>query len=916
MAEEIKIRLVVDSSGSSNTIKQLEATVLSLQKKLAEVKQTSNPIIPKEAIAPAVGSINELKTKLTDLKKQLGAAEIGTDGFKQLSIQIKATEDQLKNAATAVKGIDAAPAAGSIQDLRNKVKEMTAEINQVQIGSARFRELEFSIGKANAELRETKQDLKGLTPEQMVSSFLKIGQGAIAGFGAASSAISLFKGESASAEAVQRAQAKAQEYLTLVTSAGVIAEGIDEAIKKRKLVTTTLLTIATRAQIAVQAALNAVMSANPIALVVLAVAGLVAGMIALKDKFAIVGKAAEIAFAPIKFLIDGFQKLGNAMGLIGDEQTKKLGKSIAEQRQLVLDKYTQEIALAKAAGKETDQLEIRKLQAAKSFAEFDLARLAKKNSLTDEEIAKQKELEKTVIDSNNEIAVIKVAADKRAADESAKNNKVEVKEVKDAAAEKKALYDKELAELEDRNRVAILKTQEGSAERMRAEIEAITSERDFALKNTTLTETQRQIIILESENKITAIRKGAADKAKEIADKAVADMAAAAKVAEDSAFSAKQDNANREISILRKAASDRNATLADRVVALKKILDQEIVLEDSKRVKDLKANDDALAKGEITLEAHEAKRKKIFQDSADAIANITAKSAEDQKSVYELLIKNITDLAREGITIVNSLKEVESIGVDALSEREAERLKNKEKNNEAEKKSLKAKLDAGIISQTVYDKKIKALDENLAKDKTASEEKVEKEKKEIQKRYAAFELALGLAQIAANTAISITSATTTGPLGFLVIPTLVASGIAQAAVLIAQKAKVLSLATGGMVPGKGGPKDDDVPAMLSAGESVINARSTAMFAPLLSAINVAGGGVAFSNSNAPRFADGVINVPASTTSTASFERLEAIVAELAESVRISDSKPVTVLESDVTGTQKRVEVIKNRARIG
>lgn len=50
-------------------------------------------------------------------------------------------------------------------------------------------------------------------------------------------------------------------------------------------------------------------------------------------------------------------------------------------------------------------------------------------------------------------------------------------------------------------------------------------------------------------------------------------------------------------------------------------------------------------------------------------------------------------------------------------------------------------------------------------------------------------------------------------------------------------------ADGGLVEGPGTGTSDSIPAMLSNGESVMTARATSMFAPLLSAINVAGGGV-------------------------------------------------------------------------
>lgn len=80
----------------------------------------------------------------------------------------------------------------------------------------------------------------------------------------------------------------------------------------------------------------------------------------------------------------------------------------------------------------------------------------------------------------------------------------------------------------------------------------------------------------------------------------------------------------------------------------------------------------------------------------------------------------------------------------------------------------------------------------------------------------------------------------------------VVSGIAAVTAGIVQAKQTLSkqketaapkFATGGLVSGAGTGTSDSVPAMLSTGESVINARSTAMFAPLLSSINQAGGGI-------------------------------------------------------------------------
>jgi hypothetical protein len=56
-------------------------------------------------------------------------------------------------------------------------------------------------------------------------------------------------------------------------------------------------------------------------------------------------------------------------------------------------------------------------------------------------------------------------------------------------------------------------------------------------------------------------------------------------------------------------------------------------------------------------------------------------------------------------------------------------------------------------------------------------------------------------------------------------------------------------ATGGLVTGMGTSTSDSIMANLSNGESVINAKSTAMFGNLLSNINQMGGGVSFGNQN-------------------------------------------------------------------
>lgn len=105
---------------------------------------------------------------------------------------------------------------------------------------------------------------------------------------------------------------------------------------------------------------------------------------------------------------------------------------------------------------------------------------------------------------------------------------------------------------------------------------------------------------------------------------------------------------------------------------------------------------------------------------------------------------------------------------------------------------------------------------------------------------------LALAEVAINTGKAISSAVAAsakkGIFGIAEAVSLIATIITNmtTAIGIINSAK---FADGGLVEGPGTGTSDSIPAMLSNGESVMTARATSMFAPLLSAINVAGGGV-------------------------------------------------------------------------
>lgn len=128
------------------------------------------------------------------------------------------------------------------------------------------------------------------------------------------------------------------------------------------------------------------------------------------------------------------------------------------------------------------------------------------------------------------------------------------------------------------------------------------------------------------------------------------------------------------------------------------------------------------------------------------------------------------------------------------------------------------------------------------------------------------------------------------------------AGVASAAALSAliaagfegAKAAVKSFAVGGYVSGAGTSTSDSIPARLSNGESVMTARATSMFSPLLSAFNQLGGGVP-------------IMVPNNTGTQIGEDFLAAAIAK----GFMMCPRPVVSVE-EITQLQERVKVIEGR----
>ena len=156
---------------------------------------------------------------------------------------------------------------------------------------------------------------------------------------------------------------------------------------------------------------------------------------------------------------------------------------------------------------------------------------------------------------------------------------------------------------------------------------------------------------------------------------------------------------------------------------------------------------------------------------------------------------------------------------------------------------------------------------------------------------------LALGEIAVNTGKAIAAGVAQAqsvpfPSNIAAIATTITTIMTNIATAI-KTVKSAKFATGGLVTGPGTGTSDSIPAQLSNGESVMTARATELFAPILSSFNQMGGGVP-------------INITASSNQTMGEDMLARAVAK---GVQMMPNPVVSVTEINTVG--KRVEVLEN-----
>jgi hypothetical protein len=226
-------------------------------------------------------SLGELEKGFDGLKEKLKAQERVTDegkaAFNRLATQMAQTSGEIKNMELAFEGLDKEQIASELGSVAGGIGDITASLVLMGGENETIEQMGASIEKAMAISMGLKGAIEGLSSaNKLYNNLLKQGKVAI------------------------------------------IAKSVAE---KAAAAGTWLMTAA-------QTAFNVVMSMNPIALVVIAIAALVAGFILLGSN---IKKVIDFALLPLTLVIDGVKAALRSLGLMESESAEQTKKAEEEK---------------------------------------------------------------------------------------------------------------------------------------------------------------------------------------------------------------------------------------------------------------------------------------------------------------------------------------------------------------------------------------------------------------------------------------------------------------------------------------------------------------------------------------------------------------------------------------------------------
>jgi hypothetical protein len=697
----------------------------------------------------------------------------------------------------------------SVKSLRQQIKEATANVAILSEKFGATSKEAIEAAKAAAILKDRMGDAKTLTdafnPDAKFKALVGSLTGVAGGFSAVTGAMGILGGKS---KDVEQAIAKVNQAMALASGVQALGESIDSFKQLGAVIKST--TIFQRIATAAQWLWNAAMAANPLGLMIAAITGVITAGYLLVKMF-------ETSKPKIDLAAEALKK--------HTEATKKNNEEIKKSIEKKKEDEEYQYRLMRAQGLS----EITILKTAVANAKATQA-IANKNYQTDHEIALAEYLEiverkKLAAQLDNELENSRITGNyAKDLDERMHNNEKELK----------SLLNKYKVDSET-NKLRVEDVKNANAQVLAAQ------------QNLTIALTQ----IETDKNKTTVENKKEVVKTIDKIDTTQKDK--------------DEQRVNQAKTLLEKATKEQEDLLADTNVKQENLLNE----RNEKEYKKIEIQKDRIAALELEaanhikrLEQAVAKDKEI-QDQKDEAARV--KKRQDIEDDNEVKLNAIRqekndnlDQQREYAAHLNTLYESQKASGVVSVELEKEIAEQKKLIAKTEQeykeysinKGIEVAGQAGQLLQQIAGNSKEAAIGGIVLEKAASIASI------IAATFATNAKFTGhpasILSFGGAAALPVALNTASGVIG-------IASIIAQASKSISEingtknggneapKATPSKFATGGLVSGLGTSTSDSIMANLSNGESVINAKSTAMFGNLLSNINQMGGGVSFGN---------------------------------------------------------------------
>ena len=873
------------------------------------------------------GSLRALRAQLSNLTKEydaLSEAERQSDSGKARRAEINRITDALKEAEEETqrfyRNVGNYPDVKPLETQLGEIKKQLAQLKfEGKENSDEFRELAEQAANMKDALADVEQQINA------TASDTKNLDTAVVGLSTVMSGLTLmgniFADGSEEGEKLQKVIQKIQVVMATLTVLQTIQKNTQKqsliylaaekvqlaavnALKKVQARLTAQQTAATGAQTVAQRILNAVMKANPVFLLISALAALAAGAFAVAKAFSRSSAEMKAQQEAIKATEKSIESYGKALDVtlsvmdkIGSsdaskawtklqglavltQQTKALAEMVAEQESGIFgdnekvkeahEKNTEAVKEFREAlaGVKAEALGAAGLYDLEGLSEYDkklkennedieawghlLHELQRRGEITEEQMNKAMEHRRAQNKKAlNDIQKTQAEADKKKREDHEKAIAAAAKRELDLLRE---ATDAQIATIKDENERALAQENERHDRAVQQLRERLTKEKDLTVKEKEAL--NRLIEVEEQKHQETLTQLDW--KAKEQRLKDEADLLALR-------LETIEEGGQQELDLrLQQLQTLRDIELTN----------TELTEEEKQLIREKYAKEEEELREEHSRTVHE----KEMEEMRLFWENQIAEAALNNQNTLELELE-------QRKAELDALHQMEGESNEEFRSRQLEAQKaymDAEKAlNDYEVEITQAKMDAigGIMSSL-----------NGLMDAFGEENKAMAKASKV----------LALAEIAINTGKAIAagiaqSQSVPFPGNIAAMGTTVATVLANISSAIST-VKSAKFASGGYVSGPGTGTSDSVPARLSNGESVINARSTSMFGPLLSSLNQAGGGIAFN--------------PAAGGQRDGYEFLASAVAAGMKTVKLR------VGVDEVTRVQDRVATINEVSTIG